>query len=168
MHLVLDHVAELEHVYDTYCGRLVEAFASAAVVKVCLAVAGNTCLIGPFIEVVERSTVEDRCRELLAEFTACPAEYGLEDLSEVHTRGHTQRVKNDVDRSTVGEEGHIFLTHDARHDTLVTVTSGHLVAHADLALLGDVYLGHLHDSGGKFVAYGDVELLAAEFGVDLL
>ena len=113
VHLVLDHVTELKHVDDAYGGGLVEAFAGAAVVEVGLAVAGQTGLVGPCVEVIEGSAVEDRGGELLAEFTAGPSEDGLEDLSEVHTRGHAQRVEDDVDRSTVGEEGHILLADDA-------------------------------------------------------
>ena len=152
VHLVFDHVAEFEHVDDAYGSGLVEAFAGTAVVEICLSVAGYACLIGPVVEVVERGAVENRGGEFLAEFASGPSEYGLENLSEVHTGWHTQRVEADVDRSTVGEEGHVFLAHDARHDTFVTVTSGHFVAYADFALLGDVDFGHLHDARGKFVA----------------
>ncbi len=48
------------------------------------------------------------------------------------------------------------------------MAAGHLVADADLTLLGDVDLGYLHDARGQLVADGDVELLAAELGVDFL
>ena len=41
---------------------------------------------------------------------------------------------------------------DARHDTLVAVTAGHLVAGLDLALHGHEDLDHLHDAGRKLVA----------------
>ena len=47
------------------------------------------------------------------------------------------------------------------------MTSCHLVADANLTLLGDVDLGHLHDARRKLVADRDVEFLAAEFAVYL-
>ena len=53
MHLVLNHVTELKHIDHTYCSRLVETIAGATVVKISLAITGNACLVGPFIEVVE-------------------------------------------------------------------------------------------------------------------
>ncbi len=168
MHLVLDHMAEFEHIDHTHGGGLVETLAGAAVVEVGLSITGNACLVGPFVEVFHRRTVENRGGELLAQLAAGPSEYGLENLSEVHTRGHTKRVEADVDRSTVGEERHVFLAHDARHDTLVTVAAGHLVADTDLALLGDVDLGYLDDAGGQLVTDGDVKLLAAQLCVDFL
>ena len=55
------------------------------------------------------------------------------------------------------------------HDTLVAVAAGHLVAHLQLALLGDVDLGHLDDARlRQLVAVGEVVLLALDRGVGLL
>src|SRR5699024_12881133 len=48
--------------------------------------------------------------------------------------------------------GHILLGQDAGDDALVAVAAGHLVAHADLALLGDVAADHLADAGLQLVA----------------
>ena len=168
VHLVLDHVAQLQHVDHAHSGRLVETVARAAVVQVCLAVAGQPCLVGPFVQVVQTGSVEDRSSKFLAKFAAGPSEHGLEYLTQVHTRRHTQRVQHDVHGSSVGQERHVFLTHHAADDTLVTVTSCHLVTYADLTLLGNVHLGHLHDAGGKLVTDGDVELAAVQLGVYLL
>jgi hypothetical protein len=50
------------------------------------------------------------------------------------------------------EERHVLDGHDPRHDALVAVTAGHLVAGLDLALHGHEDLDHLHDAGGKLVA----------------
>ena len=92
-------------------------------------------------------------------------QYGLENLADVHSRRHTQRVEHDVDRCTVGQEGHILLTHHFAHDTLVTVASGHLVAHANLSFLGNVDLGHLDDAAGQLVADGNGKLAALHLGI---
>ncbi len=50
------------------------------------------------------------------------------------------------------EERHVLARHDQRHDALVAVTAGHLVAGLDLALHGDEDLDHLHDAGRQLVA----------------
>ncbi len=49
------------------------------------------------------------------------------------------------------EERHVLARHDLRHDTLVAVTAGHLVARLDLALHGDEDLDHLHHARGQLV-----------------
>ena len=50
------------------------------------------------------------------------------------------------------EERHVLDRNDARHDALVAVTAGHLVARLHLALHGDEDLDHLHDAGRHLVA----------------
>src|SRR5690606_22631295 len=93
---------------------------------------------------------------------ACPAEMRLEDLTDVHARRHAQRVQNDVDMRAVFEERHVLDRNDARDDTLVAVTAGHLVAWLDLALHSDEDLDHLHDARGHFVAALDLLDLVRE------
>src|ERR1700677_1187581 len=80
-----------------------------------------------------------------------PAEVRFEDLTDVHTRRHAERVENDLDRSSVGKVRHIFLRKDAGDNTLVTVASGHLVTDRWLALHGGGDLDHLEDAGREFV-----------------
>src|SRR5690606_19111009 len=48
--------------------------------------------------------------------------------------------------------GHVFLGHDLRDDTLVSVASGELVAFGDLALGGDIYAHQVVDSRGQVVS----------------
>ena len=62
----------------------------------------------------------------------------LKHLSDVHTGRHAQRVQHNVQRTSVWQERHIFHRKHAGNDTLVSVTSGHLVTHGDLSLLSDV------------------------------
>ena len=52
---------------------------------------------------------------------------------------------------------------DAADDALVAVTSGHLVADAELALHGDVDLDHLDDARRQLVAL--LQVFAALFGL---
>ncbi len=77
---------------------------------------------------------------------------GFEDLADVHSTRHAQRVEHDVDMRAVLEERHVLDRDDARDDTLVAVTAGHLVAGLDLALHGDEDLDHLHHAGRQLVA----------------
>ncbi len=90
--------------------------------------------------------------DLLAELVRCPSEVRLEDLTDVHTRGHAERVEDDLDRRSIGEVRHVLFRKDARDDALVTVAAGHLVADRELALHGDVDLDHLDDAGRELVA----------------
>ena len=85
MHLVFNHVAQLQHVSDTHGSHLVEWFASTTIVQLCLAITWQTSLRGPLVQVIQGSTVEDRSSELLAQLLACPTEHGFEDLTQVHT-----------------------------------------------------------------------------------
>ena len=168
MHLVLHHVAEFQHVDHADGGRLIKAVAGASVVKISLAITRNSGLVGPFVEVVERRAVKDRGGEFLAELTSGPSG----TVSKICPRFIREGAPSGLSTMSTGvpssKERHVFLTHHTRHDTLVTVTSRHLVAHAYLTLLGYVDLGHLHDSGRKLIADGYVELLAAQLAVDLL
>ena len=61
----------------------------------------------------------------------------LEDLADVHSARDAERVEDDVDRRAVGQVGHVLDRQDLGDDALVAVAAGHLVADADLALLGD-------------------------------
>ena len=76
---------------------------------------------------------------------------GFENLSDVHTRWNAQRVENDVDRCTIGQERHVFLRKDPRDNTLVSVTSGHFVAWLQLTLNGDEHLDHLEHARCEFI-----------------
>jgi hypothetical protein len=70
--------------------------------------------------------------DLHAQAACGPAHVGFQNLSDVHTRRHTQRVQHDVNRRTVRKERHVFLRQRPRDNTLVPVTAGHLVAGCSL------------------------------------
>ena len=165
MHLVLNHVAELEHIGHTDRCLLVELLTSSTIIQLRGAVAGQACLVRPFAEVVELSTIKDRRGELHTEFAACCTENGLEHLTDVHTRRHTQRVEYDINGRTILEEGHILLADNLGNNTLVTVTTSHLITDTNLTLLGYVNLGHLDDAAGQFVANSNGKLLTLELSI---
>ncbi len=88
-----------------------------------------------------------------------PPEVGLEHLTDVHPRRHTQWVEHDVQRRAILEEGHVLHRQDLGDDALVAVASGELVTLGDLRLLGDVDPHHVVDARGQLVAVGTAEPL---------
>ena len=106
--------------------------------------------------------------ELDTELAAGSTEDGFEYLSEVHTRWHTQWVQHEINRTTVLKERHILLTYHLRDDTLVTVTTGKLIADTDLTLLGNIDLSHLEHSAGQVIADADGKASALQLGIKLL
>ena len=64
-------------------------------------------------------------------------------------------------------ERHVFDRHDHRHDALVAVAAGHLVARLDAAFDGEVHLHHLEHARSEIVARGDLGLLGLEALVEL-
>src|SRR6478672_10671963 len=146
MDLVLDEVVELEHVDVADGDRAVEDLAGPTIAEVDLAVLGQRLLdavdlvaglpqLG--LDLLLGRAVEDGGRRLLALRVERPAEVGLEDLADVHPRGHAERVEDDVDGRPVRQERHVLRRQDLGDDALVAVAAGHLVADADLPLLGD-------------------------------
>ena len=146
MHLIVDHVTELDHVDHPYGSLLVEALSGTSVIEVSMSESRYPCLIGIFGNLLEGSSVEDRGSKLLAEFLSCPSEYGFVYLTDIHTRRYPKRVEYDIHRSSVLKERHILITYDTGYDTLVTVATSHLVPYFKFTLLSDVYLGELHDT----------------------
>jgi len=106
-------------------------------------------------------TIEHRGRHLDTQRLGGPPEVGFQNLTNVHARRHAQRIQHDVDRRSVGEERHLLHRHDTRHNTLVAVATGHLVAYLQLALCGHEHLADLDHAGRQFVARLDpVDLVA--------
>ena len=100
--------------------------------------------------------------DLLADLEDSTAKVYLEDLTDVHAGRDAQRVQHDVDRRAIRQERHVFLAHDARDDTLVTVTACHLIADRDLALLSDVDADEAVDAWRQLI----VVLAAEDLDVD--
>src|SRR5664280_912797 len=95
-----------------------------------------------------------------------PAEVRLQDLADVHSTRHAQRVENDIDGRAIRQERHVLDRQDLGDDALVAVAAGHLVADADLALLGHRDPDHAVDARHELVAFlaakdADIDNLAA-------
>ena len=62
----------------------------------------------------------------------------LKHLSDIHTGRYAQRIQHDIQRTAIWKEWHILYRKHTGNDTLVTMTSGHLVTNGNLSLLGNV------------------------------
>src|SRR6476620_3786938 len=165
--LVLDEVVELEHVDVADGDPAVEQLARPAVAEIDLAVLGQRLLdavdlvtglpqLG--LDLLLGRAVEDGGRRLLALRVERPAEVRLEDLADVHPARHAERVEDDIDRGPVRQERHVLRRQDLGDDALVAVAAGHLVADADLALLGDGHPDQAVDAGLEVVVELATEL----------
>src|SRR5690606_9865279 len=101
--------------------------------------------------------VERRRRYLVTKRTRSHAKVRLEQLADVHTRWHTERVQHHVDRGTVFHEWHVLYRQNAGDHALVTVAASQLVANADFAQLSNENLD-LH----QYASLQLMTILAAE------
>ena len=84
-----------------------------------------------------------------------PAKVGLENLSDVHTARNAKWIEHDFNRRAIFEVRHILFRQDPGNYALVPVTSGHFVAHAQLAFHGDVSFDQLDHARRQLVALGE-------------
>src|ERR1043165_6747816 len=127
-----------------------------AVVQLGLAVLGQSGRAQLGLDYVDRGAGEHRRRAGVALLVRGPAQVHLEDLADVHARGHAVWVQDDLHHLAVREVRQVLLGHDARDDALVAVAPGHLVADRQLAALGDVDLHQLDHARRQLVAARDL------------
>ena len=156
--LVCYEVVKLEHVDHTDHDALGEGFTRETIVENRLAVGVDPGGLAFFLLLLDAGltqalvdlrllyTVEARRCGVEAEEAAGKAKVRLEQLSEVHTGRHAQRVEHDIDRRSVGEERHVAARKDAGNAALVTVTAGHLVTDGEVLLVHEIYADLLDDS----------------------
>ena len=149
--LIVNQVMELEVVGIADGDQIVEGLAGTAVVQDGLAVLPQARQLQGVPDVLLVGAVEHGGGDLPAQRLGGVAQMDLQHLSDVHTGRHAQRVQHDVQRRAVGQEGHILFRQNAGNDALVAVTAGHLIAHGDLSLLGDIHPDGLGDAGSQLV-----------------
>src|SRR5262249_48081267 len=89
---------------------------------------------------------------LAGQFLGSPSEVGFEDLTDIHSGRHAQRVEHDFHRGSVRQVGHVFFRKYPGDDTLVSMAAGHLIADGELALHRDEDFDHLDDARRQLVA----------------
>src|SRR5262249_28367992 len=133
----------LGHIHQFVFVHLGNLFSKRSVLEDALQLATNAFLARVFLQ---------ELADTLAQLVAGPSQVRLQDLPYVHTAGYAQRIQNDLHRRAIGQIRHVLFRQYAGDDTLVAVASGHLVAHAQLALHGDVDLHQLDHARRQFVA----------------
>ena len=124
MDLVVDQVAELEHVDVANRHTLFERLAGDTVIQQALPVLGEARLFEHLADFILVGAFEDRRREAHVELVTGPAEVGLEDLPDIHPRRHAERIENDLHRCPVGQERHVLFWEDLRDNALVSMAAG--------------------------------------------
>ncbi len=145
-------MVELEIVHIADGNRVVKQLTCAAIVDRGLAVGGLAGLCQQVTDVILMCTIEHRGHHLEAQRRSGVAKIDLQHLSDVHTRRHAQGVQHNIQRCAIRQERHILTGQDAGNHALVAVAAGHLIAHADLALLGDIAANHHIDTRAELVA----------------
>src|SRR5207342_2816871 len=125
-------------------------------------------LVEELAQVRDRGLRLQHAVDLLPESLRRPTQVRLEDLPDVHSARHAQRIQHDVDGLAVGHVRHVLDRDDHRDDALVAVATGHLVARLDATLHGQVDLDHLQHARGEVIALGDLAALVLEATLELL
>ena len=112
--------------------------------------------------VVLSRAVEVRGSHIKSERFRSQGQVDLQNLSDVHTGRHAQRVQHDIQGTSVGKIRHIFNRKHSGNDTLVSVTACHLIADGDLSLLRDIDADCLVDAGAELVAVLPLEYLGID------
>ena len=119
--LIVDQMVQLEEVNVTDGDLVVETLTGTAVVQPALALGIEASLDQLLLDLVVARTVENRRCDLVAEGLGGIAQMNFEHLTDVHTGRNAQGVQHDVERRTVGQEGHILLRKDAGNNALYQI-----------------------------------------------
>ena len=106
--------------------------------------------------------------DLFTQTASSHPQMGLQNLTHVHPRGHTERVQNDINRITVLVIRHVLHGHDDRNDTLVTVSARHFVTGLNAPLHREVNLSDLQYARCQIVAALQLLLFNLETLFELL
>ena len=112
-------------------------------------------VIGKFqgiLNIIFICTVKYRCCNIESQCFCSKTQVDFQHLSDIHTRRHTQRVQYDIQRTAVWQEWHIFYRKHTGNNTLVTVTSGHLITNGNLSLLCNINANRLIYSRRQFIS----------------
>ena len=78
-----------------------------------------------------------------------PTQVCFQHLTDIHTAGHTQRAQDDVNRRPVSQVWHIFHGYNLGDNTLVPMTTSHLVTLRDFTTLGNTHTNHRLNASGQ-------------------
>ena len=85
----------------------------------------------------------------------------FQHLSDVHSGRYAQRIQNDIQRTAVRQERHIFNRKYTGNNTLVTVTTSHFVTNRNLTFLSNINTNRLFHRGESSSPFSLVNTLAS-------
>src|SRR5688500_18437291 len=163
VHLIIYKVTKFQHVRDAYRYWLIEFFTGQSIVEVSPSEFRKMRVFQFLLNVFQGSSIEDWSRILLFQLQTSPSEHGFIDLAKVHTRRYAQRVKTDIDRSSILKERHVLFPYDPGYHTFVTVATGHLISDFQFAFFRNIHFSQLDNTRRQFITNLKCKSLAFEF-----
>ena len=110
------------------------------------------CQVKGIHNIILIRTVEYRRRNVESQCLRCKGQMDLQYLPDIHTGRHTQRVQYDIQRTPVRQERHILHRQHTGNNTLVSVTSCHLIPYRNLPLLCNINADSLVHTRRQLIA----------------
>ena len=143
MDLIIYQMVQLQHVHVAHRYVVVEVFTGTSVSQRQLTGLGISAFVQQLNDIALVCTVEYRCRDIPALGLCRQSQVNFQYLSDVHSGRYAQRIQHDLQGLAIILERHILFRQNPGDDTLVTVTSGHLIAHVNLSFCRNVDTYHL-------------------------
>ena len=151
MDFVVYQMVQFQKVHITHGYRVVEGFAGTAVIQLGLSVLPLAGGFQAFPDIFLAGAVKYRGHDFPPQSFGGIAQVDFQHLTDIHTRGNTQGVEHNIQRRTIGQEGHILLGQDPGDNTFVSMASRHLVTNGDFSALGDIASYHHVNAGFEFI-----------------
>ena len=101
MYLIIDKVMEFKEVHIANGNAVVEFFTCTTVVKNSFSVCIKTGFLKHINDIAFMSAIEYRSHYLVSESLCRHTEMYLKNLTDIHSGRNAQRIKNDIERTTV-------------------------------------------------------------------
>ena len=159
VNLVRHQMAQFHHVNVANHHFLIERIACASIKKARLTV----FLYPPksfflpsiaqiFADLFLLDSIENRRSDFESEGFGSNSKVSFQYLANVHAARHAERVEHNVHRCSIRKKRHVFFGNDAGDNAFIPVAAGHLIAHAQFALAGDINFDLLDDAWIDVVA----------------
>src|SRR5579859_5852284 len=152
MHFVFHEVRQFQHIGIANGNGMIKWLARSSIVELYFPALWQASAAQHLFDIFFGRSIKDRGGDLKAKHIGCPAQMRLHDLSDIHAVRHAQRIQDDIHWRSIRQEWHIFNWQHARDNAFVSVSSGHLVARANLTFLRDADAHQLVHARRQFIA----------------
>src|SRR4030042_2346401 len=148
MYFIINKVVQLHHVHVSNCYWRVIGLSCSAFIKCYLTFCRKSTLFEESFYFCFFCTLKYRGCNVKSEGLCCPAKMRLEYLPNIHSRWHTERIKNNVNRGSIRKIRHVFIQQNHRTYSFVTMTTCHLITYLDFSFHRNIYLYYfIHPRG---------------------